>query len=160
MNYDKEFISTFNEYYPFERYILKTPVKLNYLFDDIKLTEIFIPGTEIKPIVDDNGKYLFSTDVNSEEIYVKVVGQSGEMRLAYFDFAEHIREEIQNAVYRDFGLFEWECLYVEIENDNGEDLKYLKEALDVQKELICNKYGECKIKPNFQITSTIDILNV
>lgn len=30
MNMDEEFINTFNEYYPFERYILKTPQKINY----------------------------------------------------------------------------------------------------------------------------------
>ena len=28
---DKEFINTFNEYYPFERYIVKEPKKINYL---------------------------------------------------------------------------------------------------------------------------------
>ena len=53
-DYDKEFVNTFNEYYPFERYIVKEPKKINYLFDDVVLTELFIPSTEIKPCVDEN----------------------------------------------------------------------------------------------------------
>ena len=48
---DKEFIDTYNEYYPFERYIVKNPEKINYLFDDALLCELFIPSTEIKPII-------------------------------------------------------------------------------------------------------------
>ena len=40
---DKEFIDTYNEYYPFERYIVKHPEKINYLFDDALLCELFIP---------------------------------------------------------------------------------------------------------------------
>lgn len=50
---DKEFIGTYNEYYPFERYIVKNPKKINYLFDDAILCELFIPSTEIKPIIHD-----------------------------------------------------------------------------------------------------------
>ena len=42
---DKEFIDTYNEYYPFERYIVKNPEKINYLFDDALLCELFIPST-------------------------------------------------------------------------------------------------------------------
>jgi hypothetical protein len=44
---DKEFIDVFNEYYPFERYILKNPKSIENLFDDLLLTEIFVPKTEI-----------------------------------------------------------------------------------------------------------------
>lgn len=40
--YDKNFINTFNEYYPFEKLIIKEPKQINYLFDDVLLTEIFI----------------------------------------------------------------------------------------------------------------------
>ena len=52
MSYDNDFINTFNEYYPFERYIVKEPKKINYLFDDVLLTELFVPSTEIKPCID------------------------------------------------------------------------------------------------------------
>ena len=41
-DYDKEFLSVFNEYYPLERYILKEPGSLGNLFDDLLLTEIFV----------------------------------------------------------------------------------------------------------------------
>lgn len=37
---DKEFIDTYNECYPFERYIVKNPEKINYLFDDALLEDI------------------------------------------------------------------------------------------------------------------------
>ena len=30
MSYDTDFINSFNEYYPFERYIVKNPKKINY----------------------------------------------------------------------------------------------------------------------------------
>jgi len=43
MDYDREFLSVFNEYYPFERYIVKDPKSITYLFDDAILTEIFVP---------------------------------------------------------------------------------------------------------------------
>lgn len=39
---EEYFISVFNEGYPFERYIFKEPVKINALFDDLFLTELFI----------------------------------------------------------------------------------------------------------------------
>ena len=44
-NYDKEFLNTFNECYPFERYIIKEPKSIGNLFDDAVLTEIFVPHT-------------------------------------------------------------------------------------------------------------------
>ena len=34
----EEFVNVFNEYYPFERYIVKTPKSIVYLFDDAQLT--------------------------------------------------------------------------------------------------------------------------
>ena len=40
-NYDEEFINTFNEHYPFERYIVKEPKKINYLFDDVDVVSTF-----------------------------------------------------------------------------------------------------------------------
>lgn len=150
MNYDEEFITEFNEFYPFERYILKEPKSITHLFDDATLTEIFIPSTEIKPFIED-GKYVGSTEVDKDSIYVKIKGPAGEMRLAYFDFASHVREEIRVSVMQDFGC--WEDLYIEVE-----DTEELTEALNTQKELIIAKYGECKVKDSV-CESNIELLN-
>ena len=94
---DKEFIETYNECYPFERYIVKNPKKINYLFDDALLCELFIPSTEIKLIIY-NGEFVGSTQVNKDEIYVKLKCKNDdenwiEFRMAYYDFNDHIREE-------------------------------------------------------------------
>lgn len=137
----KDFINVFNEYYPFERYIVKTPKSIVYLFDDALLTELFIPSTEIKPIVLD-GQFIGHTKVPKNEIYVKVKGSAGEMRFALFDFADAVIEDILYIIVSDFGGYEWECLYVDHEDDNED----LKTALLEQKRLIEEKYGECGIK--------------
>lgn len=137
----EEFVNVFNEYYPFERYIVKTPKSFVYLFDDAQLTEVFVPSTEIKPIVID-GQFVGHTKVPTDEIYIKVKGPAGEMRFALYDFADAVIDEIISIVISDFGGYEWECLYVEHEDDN-EDLKI---ALLEQKRLIEEKYGECTIK--------------
>lgn len=137
----KDFINVFNEYYPFERYIVKTPKSIVYLFDDALLTELFIPSTEIKPIVID-GQFVGHTKVPKNDIYVKVKGPSGEMRFALFDFADCVIEDIMSIVISDFGGYEWECLYVDHEDDNED----LKTALLEQKQLIEEKYGECNVK--------------
>lgn len=152
-NYDEYFINTFNECYPFERYILKEPKQVNSLFDDVILTELFIPSTEIKPVTDDSGNLITFTEVSDNEIYVKLKGPGGEFRMAYADFADHIREEIRYSVILDFGQYEWECLYVD-----HEDTDDLKEALQIQREKIIEKYGSCKIKENFKITDTINLI--
>ena len=137
----EEFVNVFNEYYPFERYIVKTPKSFVYLFDDALLTELFIPSTEIKPIVI-NGHFAGHTEVPKKEIYVKVKGPSGEMRFALFDFADAVIEDIMWIVISDFGGYEWEGLYVDHEGDNED----LKKALLEQKRLIEEKYGECNVK--------------
>lgn len=137
----EEFINEFNEYYPFERYIVKNPKSIVYLFDDALLTELFIPSTEIKPIVLD-GQFMGFTEIPKNEICVKVKGPSGEMRFALFDFADAVIEDIMWIVISDFGGYEWESLYVDHEDDN-EDLKI---ALLEQKRLIEEKYGECNVK--------------
>lgn len=137
----KDFINVFNEYYPFERYIVKTPKSIVYLFDDALLTELFIPSTEIKPIVLD-GQFIGHTNVPKNEIYVKVKGSAGEMRFALFDFADAVIEDILYIIVSDFGGYEWEGLYVDHEDDNED----LKTALLEQKRLIEEKYGECGIK--------------
>lgn len=137
----EEFVNVFNEYYPFERYIVKTPKSIVYLFDDAQLTELFMPSTEIKPIVLD-GQFIGFTKFPKNEIYVKVKGSAGEMRFALFDFADSVIEDIMSIVISDFGGYEWESLYVE-HDDGSEDLKI---ALFEQKRLIEEKYGECNVK--------------
>ena len=157
---DKEFIDTYNECYPFERYIVKNPKKINYLFDDALLCELFIPSTEIKPIIC-NGEFVGSTQVNKDEIYIKLKCKNEygenyiEFRMAYYDFNEHIREEIRRIIISDFGYYEWECLNVEHENENND----LATALQIQKKLIEEKYGTCNVKDNFIMESTIKILS-
>ena len=144
-DYDKEFLNTFNECYPFERYIFKEPKSLDMTFDDMLLTEIFIPYTEIKPVTNENGSYLFSTSIPYNEVYVKVVGNAGEMRIGYVDFETHIREMIRYNFIEDFGEYEYECLYVDHE-DEGNGNASLLDVLEKQKALIEEKYGECNIK--------------
>lgn len=159
---DKDFLNTFNEYYPFERYIVKEPKRINYLFDDVVLTELFVPSTELKPIIRD-GKYVGSTQINDDDIYVKLKTSSGEFRMAYYDFNDHIREEIRSVIIDDFGGWEWECLYISYDDgdDENEDQqcadKVLSDALQTQKKLIKDKYGVCNIKDNFIIEDTINI---
>lgn len=156
-NHDEEFINTFNEYYPFERLIIKEPKKINYLFDDVLLTEIFIPDTEIKPLVDENGVFHGCTEINYDDIYVKLKCGDSEFRMAYFDFNESIREEIRIIINNSFGDYEWQSLYVEYEEEYEYD--ELKDALKLQKQLITEKYGVCNIKENFNITATIKMVN-
>ena len=140
-----DFINEFNDYYPFERYIVKTPKSFVYLFDDAQLTEVFVPSTEIKPIVID-GQFVGHTKVPADEIYIKVKGPAGEMRFALYDFADAVIDDIISIVISDFGGYEWEGLYVEHEGLDGEDNERLREALLEQKRLIEEKYGECTIK--------------
>ena len=140
-SYDKDFIAVFNECYPFERYIIKEPKSIGNLFDDALLTEIFIPYTEIKPIFNDDGSFSRYTHVDNDGIYVKIKGKAGEMRIGYFDFESHIREQIRYIFIEDFGEYEYECLYVD-----NEDLNGLKKELEIQRNLILDKYGECRIK--------------
>lgn len=152
---EEEFVNLFNENYPFERYIFKKPVQINSTFDDLLLTEIFIPETEIKPIVDDNGHFIKWSEMPWNEIYVKVKPKWDyqTMRLSFYDFAEHIREEIEWAVIKDFGQYEWECLYI----DFDDSLDDLQKALQVQYSLIKLNYdGECKIK-NIHCTDTLEV---
>lgn len=158
---DKEFINTFNEYYPFERYIVKNPKKINYLFDDVLLTELFVPGTEIKPVVYEGGFTDF-TRINDDEIYIKLKCKNEcddnwvEFRMAYYDFDDHIREEIRGIIISDFGAYEWESLYVECEE--GEYNEDLAQALKLQHKLVKDKYGVCSMKDNFIIEDTIILI--
>lgn len=144
-SYDREFLNIFNEAFPFERYIVKEPKPIGNLFDDAVLTEIFVPYTEIKPIVSDDGCFIAHTQINPNDVYIKIKGNAGEMRFGYFDFEEHIREQIRYIMIEDFGNYEYECLYVD-----REDLTDLKKELEIQKNLIQEKYGECKIKKSIR----------
>lgn len=144
METSEDFIDIFNEFYPFERYIFKNPQPINYLFDDAILTEIFVPYTEIKPITNEKGNYICSTLVPDDEVYVKIKGLSSEMRFSFFDFADHIREQIVNNFIEDFGAYNYESLYVDHEN------KELKTVLNNEKLLITQKYGKCNIKNTFR----------
>jgi hypothetical protein len=146
-DYDKKFINIFNECYPFERYIIKEPKSIGNLFDDAVLTEIFIPYTEIKPILDDNGGLISFTKINQNDVYVKLRTNVGEIRFCYFDFAAHIRENIRDIFVKDFGQYEYECLYVDHENEGNASLI---EVLNTQKALIKEKYGECHIKTSLR----------
>ena len=152
---DKDFISTFNEYYPFERYIVKNPKKINYLFDVALLCELFIPSTEIKPIMHE-GDFVGFTQINDDDIYIKLNTPAGEIRMAYYDFNDHIREEIRRIIISDFGAWEWESLYVEC--DEGEYNEDLAQALKLQHTLVKNKYGVCSMKDNFIIEDTIILI--
>ena len=154
-DYDKDFINEFNEYYPFERYIVKEPKRINYLFDDAVLTELFIPSTEIKPLFDDEGVFRGHSEIPNDEIYIKLKCKGVEFRMAYWDFNYHIREDIRRIIIEDFGDYEWESLYV----DHGDTEDELKEALKTQYNLIKEKYGECVIKPDFEIIDTMNLTN-
>ena len=154
-DYDKDFINEFNEYYPFERYIVKEPKRINYLFDDAVLTELFIPSTEIKPLFDDKGVFHGHSEIPNDEIYIKLKCKGVEFRMSYWDFNSHIREDIRRIIIEDFGDYEWESLYV----DHGDTEDELKVALKTQYNLIKEKYGECVIKPDFEIIDTINLTN-
>jgi hypothetical protein len=65
------------------------------------------------------------------------------MRICYFDFNDHVREEIRNIFILDFGDYEYESLYVDHEDD---DNSTLIAVLNRQKKLIKEKYGICNIK--------------
>lgn len=146
-DYDEDFLNVFNEYYPFERYIFKDPKPIGMTFDDVLLTEFFCPYTEIKPVLDENNKLLYFTSIPYNEVYVKVVGNAGEMRIGYLDFEEHIRTMIRCNFIEDFGGYEYEGLYVD-HDDEGDDNASLIAVLKNQKALIEEKYGECNIKPS------------
>lgn len=144
MDYDREFLSIFNEFYPFERYIVKDPKPITYLFDDAILTEIFVPYTEIEHLIDNTGHCYHTTSIldNSDSIYVKIKGPAGIMRFCYFDFSSYIRETIRDIIINDMGKYEYESLYVDHEDGEPELVEMLKQ----QKKLIAEKYGECNIK--------------
>ena len=79
-----------------------------------------------------------------------------EFRMAYYDFNDHIREQIRWVILEDFGGCEWESLYVEYGDENA--YEELNEALKTQYNLIKEKYGECEVKPDMDIINTIELV--
>ena len=150
-----EFVNQFNSYYPFEQYIMQTPKQINSLFDDVLLTELFIPDTEIKPITHEGKFYGEFTKVNWQEVYLKLQCKGVEFRMSFYDFDENIQEEIGWAVIQDFDPYSWDCLYIEFDDDT---LEMLKQSLQIQYDSIKAKYGECKVKEYFKMTETLNLL--
>ena len=151
MDSDKEFIDTFNEYYPFERYIVKNPKRINYLFDDAVLTELFVPSSEIKPIVHEEQFTGMFTGINTDEVYIKLLCKGVEFRMNYYDFADHIREGIRFIVEQDMNPENWQSLYCE-----GDDI-LLKDMLQEQRKLITDKYGACNLKDSCKNTQNREL---
>ena len=135
MNADDDFINILNEFYPFERYIVRTPKSIEPVFNDLILTEIFVPK-------------------KNDEVYVKVKGVAGEIRIGYFDFAPHIRKAIRDIVITDFGPYEWQSLYVQAED---KEFPELEKVLSEQKALIEKKYEECVIKDDTPNTRFVHV---
>ena len=58
--------------------------------------------------------FIGFTSINDDEIYIKLIckGECNdnwvEFRMAYYDFDNHIREEIRHIIISDFGSYEWE----------------------------------------------------
>lgn len=150
MEYLEEFLSVFNDRYPFERYIFNTPCSLGNLFDDVLVTEIFVPSTEIKPYFSDDGQYIDSTEVPVDEIYLKLKGPGGEFRMGLIDFDKPIYENVIFRLYEDFGDYAWECLYMDYDEEDAYD--ELQEVLLEQKRMIIDKYGVCNIKEHIDKT--------
>ena len=72
MEYLEEFLSVFNDRYPFERYIFNTPCSLGNLFDDVLVTEVFVPSTEIKTYFSNNGQCFDSNEIPIDEVYLNL----------------------------------------------------------------------------------------
>jgi hypothetical protein len=86
---------------------------------------------------------MFFTKINKDKVYIKVRGKAGEMRLGYFDFEEHIRENIRDVFVKDFGHYNYESLYVDHEGDDNSELEqFFKD----QYNKIVGKYRECNTK--------------
>lgn len=144
MEYLEEFLSVFNDRYPFERYIFNTPCSLGNLFDDVLVTEVFVPSTEIKQYFSDDGQCFDANEIPKDEVYLKLKGPAGEFRMGLIDFDESIYENVIFKLYEDFGDYAWECLYMDYDDEGAYD--ELQEVLLEQKRMITDKYGMCNIK--------------
>ena len=88
------------------------------------MTELFVPSTEIKPVLY-NGHVVYFTKVNPSEIYVKVKGKAGELRIGFYDFADHVRDGIMKIILDDMEGFNWESLYARDEDEDKELYKFM-----------------------------------
>lgn len=150
MEYLEEFLSVFNDRYPFERYIFNTPCSLGNLFDDVLVTEVFVPSTEIKTYFFNNGQCFDSNEIPIDEVYLKLKGPGGEFRMGLIDFDKPIYENVIFRLYEDFGDYAWECLYMDYDEEDAYD--ELQEVLLEQKRMITEKYGICNIKEHVDKT--------
>lgn len=150
MEYLEEFLSVFNDRYPFERYIFNTPCSLGNLFDDVLVTEVFVPSTEIKTYFSNNGQSFDSNEIPIDEVYLKLKGPGGEFRMGLIDFDKPIYENVIFRLYEDFGDYAWECLYMDYDEEDA--YNELQEVLLEQKRMITEKYGICNIKEHVDKT--------
>ena len=120
--YDVKFVMDFIEFYPFERYIFTNPKPID-TFEQLKLKEIFtVYGSNY-----DMGLLLESP--------------CGEVKLSYWDFDYDVRNNISAMFVEDLGNHEYECLYIDYEDDET-----LISKLKKQKELLLAKYNKCIVK--------------
>ena len=141
---DKEFINVFNEYYPFEHYIINNPKSIND-DDDVLLIGITVPETKIQSIYNVDGNFVFNTQVSKGDIVVILKYAFVEFTFKYYDFNDHIRDNIRSIIIDDFGAKEYEYLYIE---PNEKESIELKNILLKQKEIIEKEFGYYNIKDN------------
>ena len=120
---DVKFAMDFINYYPFDRYIFTNPKPIEDTFEQLKLKELFT---------------IYDSDFN---IGLLLEGPCGEVKLSYWDFDYYIRVMIRVAFIEDLGNHEYECLYVDYE-DNETLISKLME----QKNLLLAKYNKCNVK--------------
>lgn len=129
------FAFEFIEFYPLKRYIFTDPKPIENLFNNILLTEIFILSAETT-----------LDEYTEEEVCVKLFCEEEIIKMSYFDFADHIKENIIDNFICDFGSDNWNSLTCLIEPDDKEEECIidadLESTLQLQKDLIEFKYGE------------------
>lgn len=120
MNFVRNFIQIFNDYFPYERYRFKTPISISSVHDKMYMTEINIPKQKVN-------KYI---PYNNDAIRI-IVNDSFCFSLT--DFCDSIQQDIAAAVVEDFGQYEFQSLYCEYEDE--EDYVALNNRLkEVQEE--------------------------
>ncbi len=120
---DVKFIMDFIDYYPFDRYIFINSKPIEDTFEQLKLKELFT---------------IYDGDFN---IGLLLEGPCGEVKLSYWDFDYYIRVNVKNAFIEDLGNHEYECLYIDYEDNETLISKLMK-----QKELLFAKYNKYNVK--------------
>ena len=134
MEYDEDFLSLFNYHYPLERYIFEKPMSLGLDFDDVQLMEIFVPDTEIKPIIVDGQ--------GNKQMIADRVGQiRAQISTTTSDFD---KEKLQERLAKLAGGDYFQYLYIDSEDEEID--KEVAKVLIKQYKLNIEKYGSCKIK--------------